>query len=285
MKQKLTTIDHNRDVAGLKYVYPVISRRAGGLSIGINVNTNNACNWRCIYCQVPDLIRGAAPEMDFLLLESELRFFLREVLQGDFFDKFNVSQSLRVIKDIAISGNGEPTSLKEFDKVIELVGKVALEMGVFPKSNFVLISNGSLINQANVQASLKILNDYQGEVWFKLDSATEFGRRHINGSKQTTEKMLNNLNISTRLCATSLQTFMIDYLTEDEAKIEREAYIELLKKIKQQQITIKKIMLYTLARPSFQPEAGQIKKLDAKQMEKFAAQIRELDCFDVSISF
>ncbi len=284
MKQKLTTINHNRDIAGLKYVYPVLSRRAGGLSIGINVNTNNACNWRCVYCQVPDLIRGAAPEMDFLLLENELRFFLREVLHGDFFDNFNVSQILRVIKDIAISGNGEPTSLKGFDKVIELVGRVTLEMGVFPKSNFVLISNGSLIKQSDVQASLKILNDYQGEVWFKLDSATEFGRQKINDSRQTTEKVLNNLKVSTHLCATSLQTCMIDYLTEDEAKVEREAYIELLKKIKQQQIIIKKIMLYTLARPSFQPEAGQIKKFDAEKMEKFAAQIRELDYFDVSIN-
>jgi len=31
---------------------------------------------RCIYCQVPDLKIGAAPEMDFQLLEDELRFFL-----------------------------------------------------------------------------------------------------------------------------------------------------------------------------------------------------------------
>ena len=241
MKQKLTTIDHSRDIAGLKYVYPVISRRAGGLSIGINVNTNNACNWRCVYCQVPDLIRGAAPEMDFQLLESELRFFLKQVLGGGFYDKFNVLQSLRVIKDVAISGNGEPTSLKEFDRVIELVGRIALELGVLPKSQLVLISNGSLINQLDVQQSLKILNDYQGEVWFKLDSATEYGRRLINDSKQTTEKLMHNLKVSTRLCATSLQTCMINYLTEGETKSEREAYIELLKNIKEQKIAIKKL--------------------------------------------
>ena len=48
----LTTTDHDRGSAGLTYVYPVISRRSGGLSIGINLNPNNACNWRCIYCQL-----------------------------------------------------------------------------------------------------------------------------------------------------------------------------------------------------------------------------------------
>ncbi|MCZ7653281.1 MAG: hypothetical protein M5R42_01880 [Rhodocyclaceae bacterium] len=70
MKQ-LDVTDHSRDSAGLTYVYPVVSRRAGGVSIGINLNPNNACNWRCIYCQVPDLKRGAAPLIDLDRLEGE----------------------------------------------------------------------------------------------------------------------------------------------------------------------------------------------------------------------
>ncbi|MDP1679430.1 MAG: radical SAM protein, partial [Candidatus Nitrotoga sp.] len=69
----LDVTDHSRDSAGLRYVYPVVSRRAGGVSVGINLNTNNACNWRCIYCQVPELKRGAAPRVDLVLLEQELR--------------------------------------------------------------------------------------------------------------------------------------------------------------------------------------------------------------------
>ncbi|HNA69478.1 MAG TPA: radical SAM protein, partial [Nitrosomonas sp.] len=69
------------------YVYPVISRRSGGVSIGINLNPNNACNWRCIYCQVPNLTRGSAPKIDLPLLEQELRIFLRELLEGDFMSR------------------------------------------------------------------------------------------------------------------------------------------------------------------------------------------------------
>ena len=59
---RLTVTDHSRDSAGMTYVYPVVSRRAGGVSVGINLNPNNACNWACVYCQVPDLARGTAPE-------------------------------------------------------------------------------------------------------------------------------------------------------------------------------------------------------------------------------
>ena len=76
--------DHSRDIAGLTYVYPVVSRRAGGVSIGINLNPNNACNWRCVYCQVPDLKRGSAPQLDLVKLEAELRTFLHEIVHGDF---------------------------------------------------------------------------------------------------------------------------------------------------------------------------------------------------------
>ena len=72
----LKTEDHSRDSAGMRYVHPVISRRAGGVSVGINLNPNNACNWRCIYCQVPDLTRGGPPPIDLSLLERELNEFL-----------------------------------------------------------------------------------------------------------------------------------------------------------------------------------------------------------------
>ena len=60
-KQMLTVSDHNRSFIDMTYVYPVVSRRAGGVSVGINLNPDNACNWHCAYCQVPGLVRGAAP--------------------------------------------------------------------------------------------------------------------------------------------------------------------------------------------------------------------------------
>jgi len=282
MNQKLSITDHSRDLAGLKYVYPVLSRRAGGLSIGINFNTNNACNWRCVYCQVPGLVKGAAPEMDFSVLEQELNFFLDFVLKGDFFDQFNVPQSQRVIKDIAISGNGEPTSLKGFDKAVALIGRIATEMKVLPDSHFVLISNGSLMHQKCVQEGLKILHSYQGQVWFKLDSATEQGRRTINDSRQANTKILENLKISSDLCETQLQTCLLKYPAYEDEK-EHKAYLDLLTEIKQRRFKVNKIMLYTLARPSLQPEAGQLEKLDEKGMIRFADEIKCLG-YQVSTS-
>lgn len=270
----LTTTNHNRDIAGLKYVYPVLSRRAGGLSIGINFNINNACNWRCIYCQVPDLKVGAAPDLDFQLLEDELRFFFDAVQNGDFYQRFQVDEDNRVIKDIAISGNGEPTSVKDFDKAVALIGRVATEAGVLPQSKFVLITNGSLVHRASVQVGLKKLREYGGEVWFKFDSATEEGRALMNNAGQSRQASVENLLLSVRLCPTKLQTCLLDYDKRGLSQEEKNAFLDLLRSIKAQGCALKSVMLYTIARPSLQPESGRLEKLSVETLNAFAEEIR-----------
>lgn len=282
MNSLLSTNNHSCDVAGLKYVYPVLSRRMGGLSIGINFNTNNACNWRCIYCQVPNLSLGAAPEMDFQLLEEELQLFLDSVQLGDFYDRFRVDEDKRIIKDIAIAGNGEPTSLKDFAKAVELIGHIATNAGVLPLSKYVLITNGSLVHKANVQEGLKILKDYGGEVWFKLDSATKEGRHLINNTAQSIQAAMKNLVISANLCPTKLQICLLDYANQGLTQKEKQAFLNFFKTVKSE-TNIVQIMLYTIARPSLQAEASQLKKLSPEVMNEFSIEIKALG-FDVSIS-
>src|SRR5580765_6414798 len=113
---RLETHDHDRDSAGLLYAYPVVSRRAGGVSVGINLNPNNACNWRCIYCQVPDLVPGMAPPIDVGRLENELDGFLDGLLNRGWMEE-HVPEGSRVLKDVAFSGNGEPTSSRQFSEI------------------------------------------------------------------------------------------------------------------------------------------------------------------------
>lgn len=282
MTAKLSITNHRSDIIGLTYIYPVLSRRAGGLSIGINFNPNNTCNWRCIYCQVPNLNIGSAPELDFDLLAKELRIFLEEVLHGDFYDRFDVEPEKRVIKDIAIAGNGEPTSLKQFAEAVELIGSIATEVGVFPAADYVLITNGSLIHQAKVQQGLRVLNRYGGQVWFKFDSATQAGRKLFNNSSQSTAAALENLTLACQLCTTKLQTCLVDYNDQGFKDSEKEAYLRVLKDIRTT-CHLQKIMLYTIARHSQQPEAPLLKAISVEILNAFAEDIRQLG-FSVSVS-
>jgi wyosine [tRNA(Phe)-imidazoG37] synthetase (radical SAM superfamily) len=282
MASKLSTNNHCSDIVGLKYIYPVLSRRTGGLSIGVNFNTNNACNWRCIYCQVPNLKIGAAPNINFHVLEEELRFFLDLVINGNFYECFSVEQDKRAIKDIAIAGNGEPTSLRGFAGAVQLIGSVANEFGVFPSSDYVLITNGSLLNKPRVQEGLQILKHFGGEVWFKLDSATAEGRRFINNTGQSIETAIQNLKISARLCPTKLQICLFSYDKQGLTFYERTAFLAVLKTVKAE-TNVNVVMLYTIARPSLQPESVKLEPMVLATMTEFADEIRALG-FEVSVS-
>ena len=269
----LDTRDHNRESAGLTYVYPVISRRAGGVSVGINLNPNNACNWRCIYCQVPNLTRGSAPPIDLDLLGGELRGFLREALTDDFMHR-RVPEDARRVVDIAISGNGEPTSAREFAQVIELVATVREEFSLGPQVRTRLITNGSLLGRRSVQQGIERLAACEGEVWFKVDAGTRTGFARINGVVLAPQQVATNLRRCARLCPTWVQTciFARDGKTPDGAEIE--AYVDVLRTAGTDLLA--GVLLYGLARPSLQPEAPRLAPAPEAAMAELAARIREL---------
>lgn len=269
----LTTLDHDRNSAGLLYVYPVVSRRAGGVSIGINLNVNNACNWRCIYCQVPDLVRGSAPSVDLARLRRELGDFLQDVLHGDFMSR-RVAPEARRLNDIAISGNGEPTSAKEFEAVVDLIGEVRAQAGVPAAVKTVLITNGSLMGQARVRAGVAKLRGLIGEVWFKADRAPGAAMRAVNGSRLGEAKVLENLAACVALCPTWLQTcmFATDGVPPGDAEID--GYLAFLKRAVALGIRLEGVLLYSFARPSLQPEAARLAALPLEWLEGLAKRIR-----------
>ena len=274
MSQVLNIYDHDRDSAGMTYVYPVISRRAGGVSVGINLNPNNACNWRCIYCQVPDLRRGGAPEVDLEKLAGELRGFLRELLHGDFMQR-RVPAEARRLNDIALSGTGEPTSARAFVQVVDLIGEIMAEFDLIGKIRLVLITNGSLIQRAKVKEGLRKMAGLGGEVWFKLDSATANGMRRINSTRQTAEKMHDNLRTAALLCPTWLQTCVFEFDGQPPSDVERQAYLSFIGRLQAEEVPFRGVLLYGLARPSMQPEATRLSALPQEWMLNFAVEIEE----------
>ncbi len=273
--EALSVIDHDRAAAGLTYVYPVVSRRAGGVSIGINLNTNNACNWRCVYCQVPNLVRGAAPPIDLALLKKELSGFLNEVLHGEFLSR-RVPSDARRINDIALSGNGEPTSAREFEQIIDLIGEVRREISLPPAIKVVLITNGSLVHRAGVQAGVEKMRALNGEVWFKLDSATEAGMRRINSTRIGLKRVQENLAIAARSCPTWIQTCVLAIDGEPPSAEEQRAYLRFLREQRESGLPLQGVLLYGLARESHQPEARRLSRLPALWLEHYAERIRAL---------
>ena len=268
----LTTTDHNRDVVGMRYVYPVISRRAGGVSIGINLNVNNACNWRCIYCNVPNLTRGSPPPIELEVLERELRTFLNDVLHGDFMQRY-VHEDDRQLKDIAFSGNGEPTSAKEFPQVLALVEKILSDFGLLGTIKLRLITNGSLMDKPAVLESMRHLARCNGEVWFKVDAGTKEDIARINDVTLNPQSHIQRLQSCAKSCPTFIQTCMFALDGKPPAEAHIQAYIALISQVKD---VIQGVHLYGLARLSLQPEASRLSRLPAEWLEAMAQRIRQL---------
>lgn len=268
----LTIDDHRRDRVGLLYVYPVISRRAGGVSIGINLNPNNACNWGCVYCQVPDLKRGGPPAVDLALLETELRGFIGQVCAGDYLER-EVPSGMRRLVDVAFSGNGEPTSADGFADAVGCVERVLREFSLSDALTVRLITNGSLMHRPAVREGVRRIGALHGEVWFKVDRASEAGVARINQVAFSLEKTQKALLQCAELADTWVQTcwFAMDGEEADEA--EQQAYLALLASLKDK---IKGVHLYGLARPSLQPEAPRLAALPPEHLRRFADRVETL---------
>ncbi len=282
-KKTLSVIDHDRSSAELRYVYPVVSRRAGGVSVGINLNTNYACNWRCIYCQVPDLIRGTAPPVDMALLENELRGFLHELLHGKFMQE-RVPEGARRINDIALSGNGEPTSAAEFSEVIGLIAKIRAELVLRPGSGqalpetvkTVLITNGSLLYRDDVKKGIREMADINGEVWFKLDRASEAGMKQVNDTQVRMDKVRNNLIAAIERCPTWLQTCWFALDGKPPSRQNEDDYLAFISSLLNDGYQLQGVLLYGLARPSQQAEAERLSALPETSLQHFADRIAAL---------
>lgn len=276
----LSTDDHRRDSAGLRYVYPVVSRRAGGVSIGINLNVNNACNWACLYCQVENLTRGGPPPIDLDLLADELGFFLEQALHGDFMAR-QVPLEARKLVDVAFSGNGEPTSSPEFAEAVRCVAAVLARFALRGALPVRLITNGSLLHRPEVQTGIRLLGELGGEAWFKLDRAAPDEVADINGVPAQIDRVARNLALCAGLATTWVQTcwFALDGVSPSAAS--RAAYCDLLKPLADK---LAGIHLYGLARPSMQPTAARLSRLPALELEAFAREVNEKTGIRVNVA-
>ena len=277
---RLSVQDHNRNVTGMAYVYPVVSRRAGGVSVGINLNPNNACNWRCIYCQVPDLQRGGPPSIDLGQLEAELFDMLSQLYRGDYLAQHVPPEARRVV-DIAFSGNGEPTSAAEFPLVVDIVGRVLGRFNLPAPPRICLITNGSLLDREEVQAGIGKIGATSGEVWFKVDAADSDRMKQINGVGYEPTKVLRRLKRCGELCETWVQTCWFALDGQSIMAAEADAYLEFLTNAKD---FVAGVHLYGLARPSLQAEAPRLSALPAEQLESLAAHIRQKTGLTVQVS-
>ena len=266
--------DHTRHFTDFTFVYPVISRRSRGLSIGVNLNPDKVCNFDCIYCEVDRRTPGTVTGVDLRQMKDELAAMIRFARDGGLAKepKFNeVPWLTREVKDIAFSGDGEPTMIHNFDEVVQAVIEVKIAEQL-DTTKIILITDAAGLDKATVKRGLELMDQNNGETWGKLDAGTEAYYQLVNRSHVKFERILKNLLETARARAMVVQSLFLKVYGEAMDKNELNTYCDRLREIVDGGGQISAVHLYTIARPTPEPFAT---KLTAGELEAMAATVRE----------
>jgi wyosine [tRNA(Phe)-imidazoG37] synthetase (radical SAM superfamily) len=264
---------HSRSFASNRFVYPVVSRRSHGVSIGVNLNPDKICNFDCIYCQVNRVEQSETRFVETEQLLQELDDMLSLVVSGELFadEKFaNTPIELRRLNDIAFSGDGEPTTYRNFDELMKACAAVKRRRGL-DEVKMVLITNASMFHKPAVERGLAILDANQGEVWAKLDAGTEDYYRLVERTTIPFKRILGNIATAARVRPLVIQALFIRIAGEPPSLDEQAAFCQRLNEITTAGGQIKLVQIYTVARP---PAESFVEPLSNEEVDRLAELVR-----------
>ena len=246
-----------RDFLDNRFVYTVISPRARGLSIGINMNPDRRCNFDCIYCEVDHQAAPAERKLDVHVMAEELQRTLLLISSGAIRTRCpyrSVSNELLQLRHVALSGDGEPTLATNFVEVVQAVVRVRALGGFF---KLVLYTNGTGLDHPNVLRGLELLT-HSDEVWIKLDGGTQSFIDKVNRPDVPLEKILSNILLVGRLRPVVIQSLFPAIHGEEPPFEEIREYAQRLKELKAGGAQISMVQIYSAARPGVNAEWGHL---------------------------
>ncbi len=266
--------DHGRTYRENKFVYPVLSRRSGGISIGVNLNPDKVCNFDCIYCQVDRRSEAETQFVETDRLLAELDAMLRFVNSGEIFQdaKFaDVPAPLRRLNDLAFSGDGEPTTYRNFDEIIAAAAALKTKHGL-DGVKMVLITNATMFHRPAVERGLAILDAHNGEIWAKLETGTEEYYQLVERTKIPFRRVLDNIAAAARRRPLVIQSLFMRIHGDPPPPSEIAAFCDRLNEITAAGGAIKFVQVYTVAR---QPAESFVAPLTNAEVDQIVQTVRE----------
>ena len=243
--------DHSRSFRDFLFVYPVLSRRSKGISIGVNLNPNKVCNFGCVYCCVDRTTPPRIKSLNIARMEWELGEMLEIWKDGSLFLQepfLLVPASLSRLNDIAFSGDGEPTTSPHFKNAVESVIRLCKHHGL-QQTKLVLITDASCLEKPMVVSGLEIMCQEPHEIWAKLDAGTPDYFKLVNRSSISFEKILKNITQTAQKHPLWIQSLFMQLRGNAPTQMEINAYRDRLLEILNSGGKIMGVQIYTVARP------------------------------------
>jgi wyosine [tRNA(Phe)-imidazoG37] synthetase (radical SAM superfamily) len=252
-----TAYDRPRDLLGNRFVYAVISSRARGLSLGVNVNPDKKCNFDCSYCEVDRRQPSRETKLDVDVMASELRKTIAFIQSGKLAERpwyHSLPPELLQLRQVAMSGDGEPTLAENFIEAVQAVVRVRA-LGEYFK--IVLITNGTGLEQPHILRGLELLTK-SDEIWIKLDGGTQSFIDKVNRPDVPLEKILSNILLVGKLRPVVIQSLFPAVHGEEPPFEEIREYALRLKELKAAGAQISLVQIYSAARPGVNAEWGHL---------------------------
>ena len=265
---------HQRHFAASKFVYPVLSRRSGGISLGVNLNPDKVCNFDCIYCQVDRTTTSDTQFVELPQLLAELDYFLSLVTSGELYEteKFgHTPPQLRRLNDIAFSGDGEPTTHRNFADIIEQVAALKRQYNL-PQVKLVLITNASMFHRPHVQRGLELLDQNNGEIWAKLEAGTAEYFKKIDRTTIHFEQILQNITTAAQVRPLVIQSLFMRVSGDPPPAAEIGAFCDRLNEITAAGGKVSLIQIYTVAR---KPTESYVTPLSDAEVDAIVSRVQE----------
>jgi wyosine [tRNA(Phe)-imidazoG37] synthetase (radical SAM superfamily) len=265
---------HPRRFEENRFVYPVLSRRSEGISLGVNLNPDKVCNFDCIYCQVDRTSQSETRFVETQQLVEELEATLDVVVSGQLFEhpQFkDTPQKFRRLNDIAFSGDGEPTTYRNFDEIIEVCAEVKRRLNL-AGVKMVLITNASMFHRPHVYRGLAILDHNSGEIWAKLEAGTEQYFHLVDRTPIPFQQILDNITAAAKLRSLVIQALFMRVKREPPSAAELNAFCDRLNEITTAGGKLKLIQVYTVAR---QPAESYVAPLTDAEVDHIVALVQQ----------
>jgi wyosine [tRNA(Phe)-imidazoG37] synthetase (radical SAM superfamily) len=267
-----TAFDRPRDFLGNRFVYAVISSRARGLSLGVNVNPDKKCSFDCSYCEVDRRQPSPVAKLDVDVMAAELRKTIAFINSGKLADRptyHSLPEELLQLRQVALSGDGEPTLAENFIEAVQAVVRVRALGGYF---KIVVITNGTGLHQPHVLRGLEFLPK-SDEIWIKLDGGTQAFIDRVNRPDSPLEKILANILLVARLRPVVIQSLFPALHGEEPPFEEIREYALRLKELKAAGAQISLVQIYSAARPGVHAEWGH---LPLRVLSQIAQTVRQV---------
>jgi wyosine [tRNA(Phe)-imidazoG37] synthetase (radical SAM superfamily) len=270
-----------RDFLDNHYVYLVLSSRARGLSVGLNLCPTRTCNFDCVYCEVNRAQPIRVEHLEVEAMGEELQRTLTVIHNGQIRRMAlyaHLPRELLELRHVALSGDGEPTLCPKFEAVVQEVVHLRA-LGTFPFFKLVLVTNGTGLDLPPVQHGLRFFTQ-QDEVWVKLDVGSQQHMSRVNRSQVPLQRVLANILALGRQRPVVIQSLFPALHGVEPSEREIEDYARRLLELKDGGALISLVQVYSAGRPSANTGCSH---LPLRSLSRIAHQVRKATGLPVEV--